>query len=315
MIARVPPSFSQAQIFPSLSQASNCFVTFNFGAGFPPFLLEVIPGRKINKPATPPRTGYTFGGWFLDTGHTAEWDFNTTVSSENITLYAKWAAVVYDISYFLNGGTNDPQNPASYTVEDPDITLEKAVRGNDEFIAWYEDVIFSRNPVEVIRTANARNVSLYARFLAKKKTVIVAQEPKTNRFEGDPKLYFTDNGAELRYEGGQPVMEQGLENQALISLFTKEGWCGNVFLPPENRVGSDYEATCAGSITRSKLADIEDAAVRAMQGKAFQQVDAQAHNPKSDHLRVEITAKGGGVLSLSREGGLWRNQIERGTVK
>jgi len=136
----------------------------------------------------------------------------------------------------------------------------------------------------------------------------------TNRIEGDPKLYFTDNGAELRYEGGQPVMEQGLENQALISLFTRQGWCGNAFLPPENRVGSDYEATCAGSITRSKLADIEDAAVRAMQSKAFQQVDATAHNPKADHLRVEITAKGGGVLSLSREGGLWRNQIERGTV-
>jgi hypothetical protein len=130
----------------------------------------------------------------------------------------------------------------------------------------------------------------------------------TNRFEGDPKLYLTTNGAELRYEGGQPVMEQGLENQALISLFTRQGWCGNVFLPPENHVGSDYEAACAGSITRSKLVDIEDAAVRAMQSKAFQQVDATAYNPKTDNLRVEIAAKGGGVLSLSREGGLWRNQ-------
>jgi len=129
-----------------------------------------------------------------------------------------------------------------------------------------------------------------------------------NRFEGDPKLYFTDNGADLRYEGGQPVMEQGLENQALISLFTRQGWCGNVFLSPENRAGSDYEETCAGSITRTKLADIEDAAVRAMTSKAFPQVDAQARNPKSDHLRVEITVKGGGVLSLSREGALWQNQ-------
>ena len=136
----------------------------------------------------------------------------------------------------------------------------------------------------------------------------------TNRFEGDPKLYFTNNGAELRYEGGQPVMEQGLENQALISLFTREGWCGNVFLPPENHVGSDYEAACAGSITRSKLADIEDAAVRAMQSKAFQQLDAEAVNPRSDTLIVRITGGPGGALSFTREGGLWQNQRAKGSA-
>jgi uncharacterized repeat protein (TIGR02543 family) len=310
MIARVPPSFSQAQIFPSLLQASNCFVTFDFSTEeIAPYIMEVIPDGKVSRLPAPSRNGFTFGGWFLDTEHTVEWDFNTTVSSENIILYAKWTADIFYIIYFLNNGINDPRNPASYTVEYPDIVLEKATRGDDNFIAWYDNALFFGEPVEIIRTSNARDISLHARFLVKRKTVVVAQEPKTNPYEGDPKLYLTDNGAELRYRGGQPVMERGLENQALISLFTREGgWCGNAFLPPENRVGSDYEATCAGSITRSKLADIEDAAVRAMQSNAFQQVDAQAHNPKADHLRVEITAKGGDVLSLSRESGLWQNQ-------
>ena len=129
-----------------------------------------------------------------------------------------------------------------------------------------------------------------------------------NFYEGDPKLYLTENGADMRYEAGQPVMEKGLENQALISLFTREGWCGNVFLPPENKVGSGYEKACSGSITLKKLVDIEEAAVRAMTSKAFPHVDAKAHNPKSDHLRVEITVKGGGVLLLSREGTLWTSQ-------
>jgi len=314
MIARVPPSFSQAQGFPSFSQASNCFVTFDFGAGFPLFILEVVPGKKATRPAAPPRTGYTFGGWFTDAGHTAEWDFNTTVGGDNFTLYAKWTAVDYSITYYLNGGINDPLNPASYTVEDPDIALEKPSRGEDEFVAWYEDVMFSHNPIEVIHTQNARNVLLYARFLAaRKKTVIAAQEPKTNRFEGDPKLYFTDNGADLRYEGGQPVMEQGLENQIFISLFTRRGWAGNVFLPSENHVGSDYEETCAGAITRTKLADIEDAAIRAMTSKAFKIVNADAINPRADTLLVRVTVGPGGVLSFSREGGLWRNQIEQRT--
>jgi hypothetical protein len=134
------------------------------------------------------------------------------------------------------------------------------------------------------------------------------------RFEGDPKLFFTENGFDLRYAAGQPVMERGLENQAFISLFTKEGWAGNVFLPPENRVGSDYEETCAGSITLAKLADIENSAARAMTSKAFQRVSAEARNPRSDTLLVEIKAGSGGVLSFSREGGLWRNQREKGST-
>ena len=134
----------------------------------------------------------------------------------------------------------------------------------------------------------------------------------SDRFEGDPKLYLTPNGAELYYMGGQPVMERGLENQALISLFTRDGWAGNVFLPPENRIGSDFEVTCAGSITRSKLADIENSADRALSSKAFSRVDTRARNPTSNHLRVEITVSGGGVITLTREGALWRNQRAKG---
>jgi len=311
MIARQFPSFSQAQEFPSFSQASNVFITFDFGSVLPPFVIEVIPGRKVSQPATPPRTGFNFGGWFLDAGHTSQWDFNNTVGGENFTLYAKWTAIVYVITYYLNGGINHPDNPLTYTVEDPDIVLKKPTRKDGVFIAWYRDALFY-TPAEVIKTQNAENVTVYANFReSQRPAVVAAKESDIDRFGGDPKLFFTENGFDLRYVAGQPIMERGLENQAFISLFTKEGWCGNVFLPPENRVGSDYEDTCAGSITLAKLADIENSAVRAMTSKAFPLVDATAHNPKSDHLHVEINVKGGGVLSLSREGALWRNQRER----
>jgi len=307
MIARQHPSLSQAREFPSTSQASNVFVTFDYGSVMPPFVIEVRHGSKITPPSSPQKTGYAFDGWFTDTQ--AEWDFNEAVG-ENFTLYAKWTAIVYVITYYLNGGANHPDNPTTYTVEDADITLQMPTRGADAFISWYKDAAFYL-PAEVIRTAEAQNISVYANFLAKRETVVAAKESEVDRFGGDPKLFFTENGFDLRFVAGQPVMEKGLENQAFISLFTKEGWCGNAFLPPENRVGSDYEDTCSGAITLAKLADIENSAVRAMTSKAFPHVDARAFNPKSDHLRVEITVKGGGVLSLSREGALWRNQRER----
>ena len=170
--------------------------------------------------------------------------------------------------------------------------------------------MFSRLPTGVIKTQEARDILLYARFHVERK-IIEASEAPQEFYDGDPKLYLGPNGANLCHKAGQPVMERGLENHALISLFTQQGWCGNVFLPPENHIGSDFEETCAGSITLSKLADIENSAVRALASKAFQKVDAEAQNPKSDNLRVEITVHGDRALSLTREGSLWRNQRER----
>ena len=311
MVARKHPSFSQALDFPSFSQAINCFVSFNFGPGFPNVVLEVIPGQRVQSPAVPQRTGFQFGGWFLETDFITEWDFNNTVCGRSFTLYARWIAVAFNITYFLNHGINHPDNPGTYTVEDPDIVLENPTRGEDEFIAWYEDAMFSRAPIEIIRTQNARDVYLYARFLSRRTVVFDSPEVVDSRYEGDPKLFLEPNGASLRYEAGQPVMERGLENQAFISLFTREGWCGNAFLLPENQIGSDFEATCSGSITRSKLADIENSAVRALTSKAFQKVDTRVYNPRSDNLLIEITVRGGAALTLAREGALWQNQRER----
>jgi len=283
-----------------------------FGEDFESFVVQVIPGRHVTRPATPLRTGYQLVGWFLDADFTKEWNFNNTVGGVNFSLYAKWVALDFTITYFLNGGTNDPRNPHGYTVEDPDINLYCATRDDDKFIAWYEDAMFSRHPVTVIRTSEARDITLYARFLDRRELAFAAEVPAYNRFEGDPKLYLTPDGADMRYEGGQPVMEQGLENQIFLSLFTREGWCGNVFLQQENRVGSDFEATCAGSINRTKLIDIEDSMIRALSSKAFPQIDASVNNSRADNLQIEATVRGGGALSLSREGALWRNQKQKG---
>ena len=43
--------------------------------------------------------------------------------TENITLYAIWKPVEYSITYSLNGGILDQENPASYTVETESFTL------------------------------------------------------------------------------------------------------------------------------------------------------------------------------------------------
>ncbi len=64
----------------------------------------------------PTRKGYTFEGWYLGTEVFAESGVWTTTS--NISLTARWSIITYTITYELNGGTNSPYNPATYTVED-----------------------------------------------------------------------------------------------------------------------------------------------------------------------------------------------------
>jgi phage gp46-like protein len=85
------------------------------------------------------------------------------------------------------------------------------------------------------------------------------------RYEGDPKLILDENGADLVYRGGQPVMDRGLENAALISLHTRE-WCGNALMrEPAQRLGSKYEQENEQPLTISALARIGGAARQALQ--------------------------------------------------
>nr|WP_319472224.1 InlB B-repeat-containing protein [uncultured Sphaerochaeta sp.] len=52
----------------------------------------ILKGSTFTKPSDPEKEGYTFAGWFSDTGLTTAWDFNTDVSADT-TLYAKWTEI------------------------------------------------------------------------------------------------------------------------------------------------------------------------------------------------------------------------------
>jgi hypothetical protein len=114
--------------------------------------------------------------------------------------------------------------------------------------------------------------------------------------------------SDFKYVAGNPIMDAGVHNAAILSLFTDEGWGGNVFLPPVSRIGSDFTRLCKGTITLAKLNDIENSAVRALQSKLFPKAEAEARNPNGDHLEVNIKIGSGGSLNLNRESALWQAQ-------
>ena len=65
---------------------------------------------------TPTKTGYTFGGWFTNSGctGTAVTSLGATGYTADITLYAKWTAKTYTITLDKNGGDSGGSATATY---------------------------------------------------------------------------------------------------------------------------------------------------------------------------------------------------------
>lgn len=133
-------------------------------------------------------------------------------------------------------------------------------------------------------------------------------------FEGDPKLILTIDGADLVYRDGQPVMDSGLENNALIALFTQPGWVGNVLLDDDQQIGSDFESQARGTLTLSKLGDIENAASRALSSdlQTLTENNAEITNPIGNQLNMLLRLAPPGedvnLLLTSKNGLNWRSQ-------
>ena len=114
------------------------------------------------------KDGYTFEGWYSDAAFTADNEVTeiATGSTGHKEFFAKFSdAITYDITYTLDGGTNDANNPADYTVETATITLADASKTGRTFKGWYSDAAFTAdNEVTEITTGSTGDISLYAKY-------------------------------------------------------------------------------------------------------------------------------------------------------
>lgn len=129
-------------------------------------------------------------------------------------------------------------------------------------------------------------------------------------FDGDPFLVIDGDGADFIFKGGQPVMDQGLENHVAIALTTVPGWWGNDIEPVASRkIESQYMIESHKPITRQQLIDISRAAENDVSGEEFELVAAVTNNPVSNQLNTEIlytpVSRNPEILRLTKSGLSW----------
>ena len=86
-----------------------------------------------------------------------------TISKDTIgdrTYTANYTPITYTIEYELDGGTNDPENPAAYTIETNTITLQDPEREGYAFEYWTLENIMT----EVIPTGSIGNRTFTANY-------------------------------------------------------------------------------------------------------------------------------------------------------
>lgn len=109
------------------------------------------------------RTGCTFEGWYLDENF-RDRIYNLDNCTGELTLYAKWSVDDYVITYELDGGTNHPANPLTYSVDDT-ITFDKPTKRGYYFNGWYSDKEY-KTKITQLPVGSSGNLTIYAKWTA-----------------------------------------------------------------------------------------------------------------------------------------------------
>ena len=147
-------------------EANEYTVTFDSNGGSAVEAQSVSSGARASRPADPTLDGSQFAGWYADAALTEAYDFGLPVKA-NLTLYAKWDANEYTVTFVSNGGTSVSRQTVSYGARasrPADPTLD-----GHAFKGWYTDK--SLTEAYDFGSAVESDLALYAKWDANECTV------------------------------------------------------------------------------------------------------------------------------------------------
>ena len=167
------------------------------------------------------RAGYTFGGWYENSGCTGT---NVTATSStttgNKTYYAKWTIDSYTITFNTNSGTFNGgyTKPSSYNINSADITLPTAdniSRSGHTFGGWYTNSGLTGSAETKIDSGSTGNKTYYAKWLQ----VLTA----TSASAAATQIQNAEQGQTVKITGSFSVDDYTTIQNALIARSTPIG--------------------------------------------------------------------------------------------
>ena len=123
--------------------------------------LEETKYGAINENVT--ATPQNYVGYEEDTTYTGRVASGKIQETGTLTLKLYYKPIEYTITYELNGGTNDVNNPTKYTVESNTITFKPATKSGYTFKAWYSDAACTQEMKEIPKGSTG-NKKVYAKW-------------------------------------------------------------------------------------------------------------------------------------------------------
>ena len=308
-------------------------ITYNLGGGTnassnPATYTIQSPAITLSAPT---RTGYTFGGWYANSGLTG--NQVTTIgggSTGNVQLWAKWTPTQYTITYNLGGGTNHGDNPSTYTVESAAIALGAATRTGYQFGGWYASADCSGDAVTTIATGSTGDVELWAKWTANRYAIAFYRNGATDGTMYNELFYYDEakalttcaytrtgyhfngwntqaDGLGTAYTDGQEVKNITAEHNATVTLYAQ--WTANTYtvhfdpVIPVNGTMADMTLTYdqeATALTKNAFSTTTGQWLRWNTER-----DGSGTNYEDEQEVQNLTAEQGGTVTLYAQ---WRLQ-------
>ncbi len=152
-------------------------------------LFTVTYGKNYTLPV-PTKVGYIFEGWYNGSTKVEAGVWNRTYS---LDLKAKWSIANYTITYNLNGGCNNENNPTSFTFETETIILLDATKTGYTFVGWTSSDITTPTKNVIIEKGSTENVKFTANFTANKYNVIFDVNGGSELEENDLEVIYDNS--------------------------------------------------------------------------------------------------------------------------
>ena len=173
-------------------------VTFDSNGGSAVQSVNVTDGARIEKPNDPAKPGFSFKGWYRQNDYQHEWNFSTDPVTADLTLYAKWEALTYTVTFDSQGGTPTTPPPKEVTFDEPYGTLPEVTRAGYQFIGWTTEPNGQGTIIETSTICmREEDHTLYAKWEAESYTVTFDPQGGTTPNPSSKKVYLNQAYGQL----------------------------------------------------------------------------------------------------------------------